>query len=501
MLRRAFVLLLFAASVRAHVGSPDIYLDVQAGPYKIFVTVRPPPVIPGVAELEVRAEDPGVRQIRAVPVPLNQSAARFAPMPDQMKRSSQDSQFFTGSLWMMATGSWQIRLHVEGNKGDGVVAVPVPSIALTTKPMSAGLAWALASLMLLLVAGLVLLVGASIREAKLPPGTMPDEEAKRRARRAMAVAFALIAGLLGFGRWWWSSAEAVYRSKVYKPLQMAAALLPDGTLQLRLSNPEWMNQPNRNAGQNGHALFTRVMDDLIPDHDHLMHLYAIREPGLDVVYHLHPESIGTAQFRLQLPQMPAGHYKLYADVVHANGFPETMVSNVAIPSGLPSRPLEGDDATGTAPAWSDGSQSTRFTLPDGYVMEWLRPAGVLHAKIGMPFRFRLLDESGRPASDMELYMGMPGHAAFIKTDGSTFAHVHTNGSVPMASYMMAQSQLQPAQINTAEMSMPGMDMGGSAIPNEVTFPYGFPSLGRYRIFVQMKHAGRIETGVFDADAH
>jgi len=33
--------------------------------------------------------------------------------------------------------------------------------------------------------------------------------------------------------------------------------------------------------------------------------------------------------------------------------------------------------------------------------------------------------------------------------------------------------------------------------SEVSFPFGFPSAGRYRIFVQMKHGGVIETGAFD----
>jgi hypothetical protein len=49
------------------------------------------------------------------------------------------------------------------------------------------------------------------------------------------------------------------------------------------------------------------------------------------------------------------------------------------------------------------------------------------------------------------------------------------------------------------MSMPGMDMTGGSLPNTVGFPYGFPSPGKYRIFVQMKHGETIETGVFDAD--
>jgi hypothetical protein len=31
----------------------------------------------------------------------------------------------------------------------------------------------------------------------------------------------------------------------------------------------------------------------------------------------------------------------------------------------------------------------------------------------------------------------------------------------------------------------------------VGFPYGFPKTGDYRIFVQIKRAGQVETGVFD----
>jgi hypothetical protein len=40
----------------------------------------------------------------------------------------------------------------------------------------------------------------------------------------------------------------------------------------------------------------------------------------------------------------------------------------------------------------------------------------------------------------------------------------------------------------------------SAIPNVVGFPYGFPTAGAYRIFVQMKHGQTVETASFDACA-
>jgi hypothetical protein len=31
----------------------------------------------------------------------------------------------------------------------------------------------------------------------------------------------------------------------------------------------------------------------------------------------------------------------------------------------------------------------------------------------------------------------------------------------------------------------------------VSFPYGVPSAGTYKIFVQMKHDGKVETGAFE----
>ena len=35
------------------------------------------------------------------------------------------------------------------------------------------------------------------------------------------------------------------------------------------------------------------------------------------------------------------------------------------------------------------------------------------------------------------------------------------------------------------------------LPPDVAFPYGFPKPGSYRVFVQVKLAGKVETGAFD----
>jgi len=111
--------------------------------------------------------------------------------------------------------------------------------------------------------------------------------------------------------------------------------------------------------------------------------------------------------------------------------------------------------------------------------------------------------------DMEPYMGMPAHAEFVRSDVSVFAHVHPAGSVSMAALELAQDGL-PSVAGTAQMpkgmsapmnmpmSMPmPMDKSGP-LPPEVRFPYGFPQPGDYRVFVQIKRGGRVETGVFDA---
>ena len=279
---------------------------------------------------------------------------------------------------------------------------------------------------------------------------------------------------------------------------MTAALAQGDVLDLKVHDPGWLSK--------------RKLDDLIPDHDHLMHLYLIRLPAMDVVAHLHPQSVGTGEFRLELPSLPAGSYHLYSDVVHADGFPETIVGEVSLPAVV-GKPLAGDDTKGAAAAVgahpeesicnenAPGTAQPRpkaeqhFKLADGYTMVWKRPE-CLSARTPMELQFELLNPAGDPPHDMALYMGMAGHAAFLKTDGTVFAHIHPTGTVSMAAFMMANPHLP--MTDKAMADMPGMHGAQAPLPNAVGFPYGFPSAGVYRIFVQMKHAQTVETGVFDA---
>jgi len=454
----------------------------------LFVTIRPPQVIPGAAEIEVRSQTAAIRQIKASPLPLSGAGARTAPVADILHRTAADAQFFTGTLWLMTDGSWQIRLTVDGAEGAGTLAIPVPAIARITRGMQWQLGMVLAIMGLFLVGGLTAISGAAVRDAKLDAGSVASEKSTRKGRVAMLISFVIIGLVLIFGKIWWDREADVFRGRIYKPLNMRASLTHSSILNLNLSEPGWM-QPQ--PGKLTRILFERKMDDLVLDHNHLMHLYVIREPGLDVIYHLHPDLIEADDFRLTLPAMPPGTYRLYADVVHENGLPETLTSSLTLPAGISNqagRALSGDDASaepGTA------ALGDTYTLPDGYRMQWLHDATPLHARQGCEFRFMLTAPNGSKPSDMALYMGMLGHAAFVKADGTVFAHVHPNGTVAMSAFMLAQG---------TSMDHSSMQMDNTGIPNVVAFPYGLPTPGRYRIFVQMKHGDTIETGSFDAIA-
>ena len=73
--------LLASAIVHAHVGSPDVYYEGDAGPYHLFVTVRLPQVIPGVAEIQVRSASPDVQAVQVVSLRLSGLGSKFPPVP------------------------------------------------------------------------------------------------------------------------------------------------------------------------------------------------------------------------------------------------------------------------------------------------------------------------------------------------------------------------------------------------------------------------------------
>jgi hypothetical protein len=226
------------------------------------------------------------------------------------------------------------------------------------------------------------------------------------------------------------------------------------------------------------------MDDLVEDHGYPMHLFLVRLPEMDVILHLHPAQTAPGHFVVELPSMAPGSFLLFADVAHRDGSLQTFTAHAGLPI-VTDHILHGDDSVGIVPGLSrtvplTGPGTATVRLMDGYSMR-LELSSQLRPRSGQLLRVALLDPAGAKPTDMQLYMGMTAHAAVVKTDGTVFAHIHPTGNMPMAAY---------------GASMAAMDMT-AAPQSEVEFPFGFPSAGTYRVFVQMKHGGFVETGAFD----
>jgi hypothetical protein len=479
------VVLSVGTPARAHIGNKDVFEQVSAGPYKLFITIRTPTVIPGVAMLEVRSSGAPIDSLTITPLLLTGEASKHPPTPDAMKRSKDDPQFFTGSLWLMGTGSWQIRFGIHGASGAETTSVPVAAAATAILRMQRPMGIMLGALGVILVLGIVGIVTAAVREARLKPGAQPNEGRRRRAALAGVIALAFSCFAVYWGGKWWNVEAADYATDMHRNAELRPTI--DGNrLNLLIGEPDKDADGGWMAIKNG---------DMLLDHGHLMHLYAIREPEMDAVFHLHPEPTGKQGLSTVLPAMPAGNYKLYGDVVFLNGFPETETATLTVPADVSAAPLGAEDASAAPPPLSAGELGPTYKLPDGYTMVWDRPATIT-ASTPYAFRFTLLDGAGKPAGDMQPYLGMAGHAAFVKTDGTTFAHTHPEGSAAMPAMMLAEeSTMAMGGMN----DMSGMAAGSEPVKPAVEFPYGFPSVGRYRIFVQMKHSGTVETGVFDAE--
>ncbi|MYL06889.1 MAG: hypothetical protein F4012_08790, partial [Gemmatimonadales bacterium] len=159
----AFVAGLYVVAT-GHVGSKNVFFSGEAGPYPVSVVIRPPEVIPGLAEVSVRVTGGGADRVTVRPVRWDAAREGGAPPPDVASPVAGDPELYAAELWLMTVGAYRVEVAVEGARGSGEVSVPVTSVMLGVRDLPPGLGWILAALALLLVAGVVSITGAAVRE-------------------------------------------------------------------------------------------------------------------------------------------------------------------------------------------------------------------------------------------------------------------------------------------------------------------------------------------------
>ena len=472
-----------AALSMAHVGSPDTFFGGKAGPYDVRVSVRLPGVIPGRAEVDVRLEGVTTAGSHHVTVRAGQwnVGLKGAPPPEPAAAVPGDPSLYSAELWFMTASSYQLAVDVDGPQGRGEVVVPVVALATAERQMSPWLGTVLAALGVFLTLGMLTIIGAAVRESGLKPGVKPDVVRRRRARIAVVVT-AVLAGLaLWGGDVWWNAEASSYKTSIlYRPFESAASLSRDGDrriLTLSIRDPRWTGTPNPLNRYNA----------LIPDHGKLMHLFLVREPALDAIAHLHPIPRTTADldWDVNVPPLPAGRYRVYGDIVHESGYTQTLVSEIELAGDAGSAAVtDADDSWFNGAAVPESARAS-FNLGDGAQMVWDRGTAPLAAGVERDLRFEVRDATGA-AIEVEPYMGMAAHLLIANRDGTVFAHLHPSGSISMA----AMQRIAGADLHA-----------GHAMPldSRIAVPYAFPKAGAYRLFVQVKRDGRVQTAAFDLD--
>ena len=175
-----FALALFPSPVTAHVGSPNVFFEGQAGPFPVHVIIKPAGVIPGLAEITVRVEGSGIERVTALPIKWN-AGRKGAPPPDVAQRVRGETNLFNAQLWFMEGGAQSVELEVMGASGTGHVTIPADAVARRVLTMPKFLGIILAALGLALVALLISIIGASVRESVLEPGIEPPQQRRASA--------------------------------------------------------------------------------------------------------------------------------------------------------------------------------------------------------------------------------------------------------------------------------------------------------------------------------
>jgi hypothetical protein len=180
--------------------------------------------------------------------------------------------------------------------------------------------------------------------------------------------------------------------------------------------------------------------DFDVEHEKRMHLILARR-DLTGFQHLHPEQGPDGRWSTRVRLDEAGSYRLFADFSRAEEN-RTLASDLRVDGTADLRPLPEPQPT----AVSDGGYDVRLD------------AGDAHPGAEADLRFTITRD-GEPI-ETEPYLGAGGHLVALREGDLAFLHVHP----------------------TSE--------------NDVSFGATFPTEGRYRLFLQFQHDGRVQTVAF-----
>jgi hypothetical protein len=191
-----------------------------------------------------------------------------------------------------------------------------------------------------------------------------------------------------------------------------------------------------------------AVTDFDVEHERRMHLIVVRR-DLTGFQHLHPEMSADGTWRTSLTLPEAGSYRVFADFAR-DGVSQTLGADLAVDGDANYKPLPED--------------STKARTETGYEVELAGASSVAGEENELAFT---VARNGKPV-DVQPYLGAGGHLVALREGDLAFLHVHP--------------------------------LEGSSAAEGIKFLTEFPTQGRYRLFVQFKHDGRVHTAAFTRSA-
>ena len=227
---------------------------------------------------------------------------------------------------------------------------------------------------------------------------------------------------------------------VADPDPVRGLAIADNGLHLELADPEL--KQGRAERLRFRILNPRgqAVRDFDVEHEKRMHLIVARR-DLTRFQHLHPTMDDDGTWSTPLKLEDAGSYRVFADFVR-EGEATTLASDLRVDGTADLQPLPAPQPT----AVSDGGYDVRLDAGDA------RPGEETELSF-------TITKDGAPIKT-EPYLGAGGHLVALREGDLAFLHVHPTDH------------------------------------DSVEFAATFPTAGRYRLFLQFQHEGRVQTAAF-----
>ena len=260
----------------------------------------------------------------------------------------------------------------------------------------------------------------------------------------------------------------------------------------RTFDVDFSSQPEQaQAGQPTTLTFTvkdqqgATVKDLQIVHEKPMHLLIVSK-DLAEFYHVHPEPSADGSYRVTHTFPNGGDYKLYADFTPQGAVQVVEQIDLTV--------------TGSERAKVALIPDTKFEkVVDGLKIV-MKPSADIKAGQELTLDFQAFDATtGKPASDLQNYLGELAHFVIISEDLEDFVHAH-----PMAKGesmdSMKMGDAKPDEHGKDGHEHPASDGGEEmAARSEVSAHTTFPRSGLYKLWAQFQRGGKVISVPFVVD--